>query len=111
MGKTMIDLDRLTDHGRVHNLSGHDRGVAARAEFGLDRFDEGSEVVEIVVPDHIYAVSPSFVQGLLSASFKRNGFDRAKFFERYSLVATDLIMRQFERGISAILTNRDFSTH
>lgn len=111
MEKAMIDLDRLTDNGRVHNLSGHDRGIAARQAFELDRYDEEAGIVEIVVPDHIYAVSPSFVQGLLSGSFRRVGFDKATFFSRYTLVASDLVRRQFDRGISAILTNRDFGVN
>ncbi|HEV7287745.1 hypothetical protein [Sphingomonas sp.] len=111
MDKTMIDLDALTDNGKVHNLSGHDRGVAARVAFELDRHDAETGEVEIVVPEHIYAVSPSFVQGLLSGSFQKFGLDREKFFARYRLVATDLIKRQFDRGISAILTNRDLTTH
>lgn len=105
----MIDLDLLTENGKVHNLSGHERGVAARQAFRLDQFDERAEAVEIRVPDHIYAVSPSFVQGLLAASLQRVGLNRDAFFAQYTLVATDLIKRQFDRGISAILTNRDFS--
>lgn len=109
MEKKMIDLDVLTDHGKVHNLSGHDRGVAARAEFGLDQLDQQSDQVDIIVPDHIYAVSPSFIQGLLAGSFQHAAYDRSAFFARYSLVASDLIRRQFERGISAILMNRDLS--
>lgn len=111
MTKEMIDLNRLTEDGRIHNLSGHDRGLAAREEFKLDKFDDAGARVDIVVPDHIYAVSPSFVQGLLAASMQRAGLDRTVFFSRYQFVASDLIKRQFERGISAILTNRDFSTH
>lgn len=110
MDKAMIDLDRLTDNGKVHNLSGHERGVAAREAFDLDRFDELAEAVEIRVPDHIYAVSPSFVQGLLATSFQKVGLDREAFFAHYKLVASDLIKRQFDRGISAILTNRDLAT-
>lgn len=109
MEKKMIDLNILTDNGKVHNLSGHDRGVAARAEFGLDALDLGGGDVEISVPDHIYAVSPSFVQGLLADSVKTLGSTREGFFSRYRLVASDLIKRQFDRGISAILTNRDLS--
>ncbi|MGT2513431.1 hypothetical protein ACVOMT_03500 [Sphingomonas panni] len=106
----MIDLNTLTNNGEVHNLSGHDRGVAARAAFGLDRLDREEGMVEIRVPDHVYAVSPSFVQGLLATSVQNLGRTREGFFTRYRLSASDLIKRQFERGISAILTNRDLST-
>jgi len=106
---TLIDLDVLTNNGKVHNLSGHERGLAARAEFQLDAFDSEMDLVQIRVPDHIYAVSPSFVQGLLAASLQKFGLSKDAFFGRYELVASDLIKRQFDRGISAILTNRDLS--
>lgn len=109
MDRAMIDLNTLTNNGEVHNLSGHDRGVAAREAFGLDRLDHHGAMVEINVPDHIYAISPSFVQGLLAASFQNLGRTRESFFARYRLSASDLITRQFDRGISAILTNRDLS--
>lgn len=104
----MIDLDLLTEGGKVHNLSGHDRGVAARAAFGLDDLDRLSDRVEIRVPGHIYAISPSFIQGLLATSVQRAGASREAFFNHFSLEASDLIKRQFDRGLSSILTNRDF---
>lgn len=107
MDTAMIDLNILTENGKVHNLSGHERGLAARVEFELDRYDREAASVEILVPEHIYAVSPSFVQGLLAGSLQSLGLDREAFSKRYHLVASDLIKRQFERGISAILTNRD----
>lgn len=109
MDTTMIDLDGLTENGKVHNLSGHDRGVAARKAFDLDHYDALAGVVEIHVPEHIYAVSPSFVQGFLATSLQRVNLDRDAFFARYKLTASDLIRRQFDRGISAILTNRDLA--
>jgi len=105
----MIDLDVLTDGGRVHNLSGHDRGVAARAAFRIDDLDHQREAVEIRVPDHIYAISPSFIQGMLATSVQMAGFSREGFFQRFTLNASDLIKRQFDRGLNSILTNRDFS--
>lgn len=108
MGSMMINLDDLTEHGEVHNLSGHERGLAARRSFGLDRFDIESAEVEIVVPAHIYAVSPSFVQGLLAGSLQNVGYDMARFHARYRLNASDLIKRQFERGYAAIRVDRSF---
>lgn len=103
-----INLDALTE-GKVHNLSGHERGLAARRHFDLDRLDKVDDMIEIVVPDHIYGVSPSFVQGLLSASVRQLGATREGFFDHYRLVASDLVQRQFDRGLSAILTDRDFT--
>lgn len=110
MDKPMIDLDVLTEGGKVHNLSGHDRGVAAREAFGLDQLDQQPSAIEIRVPDHIYAISPSFIQGLLATSVQKAGSSREGFFKRFSLNSSDLIKRQFDRGLNSILTNRDFST-
>lgn len=103
-----IDLEVLTQ-GKVHNLSGHERGLAARKHFNLDELDLADSLVEIRVPEHIYAISPSFVQGLLSASVRNLGSTKESFFRHYNLVATDLVNRQFDRGISAILTDRNFT--
>lgn len=103
-----IDLEVLTE-GKVHNLSGHERGLAARRYFNLDALDESIGEVEIRVPEHIYGVSPSFVQGLLSESVKKLGSTREGFSSHYKLVASDLVRRQFDRGLVAILTSRDYS--
>jgi hypothetical protein len=106
----LIDLDVLTQ-GKVHNLSGHERGLAARRLFNLDQLDRQADLVEIRVPDHIYGVSPSFLQGLFSGSVQALGHSREGFFGHYRLIATELVERQFDRGLSAILTNRDFSVN
>lgn len=103
-----VDLDVLTQ-GKVHNLSGHERGLAARTLFALDMLDQASQPVEVRIPEHIYGISPSFIQGLFSASVIALGSSKDAFFEHYRLVATDLVRRQFDRGLSAILTDRDFS--
>jgi hypothetical protein len=105
--ETAVDLDVLTK-GRVHNLSGHERGLAARELFNLDQLDRIDEVVKIKVPEHIYGISPSFIQGMLSASVRNLGKSREQFYRHYDIVSTDLVRRQIERGLSAILTNRDF---
>ena len=105
-----MDLEVLTQ-GKVHNLSGHERGLAARRHFKLDDLDKAIGEVEINVPEHIYGVSPSFIQGLLSASVQTLGQSREGFFGHYRLIASDLVQRQFERGLSAILTNRNFAVN
>lgn len=104
-----INLDDLTGNGAVHNLSGHERGVDARRMYRLDDLDASGAPVAIKVPDHIYGLSPSFLQGLLSASVVAAGKSRERFFRRFSVIGTDLAKRQIDRGIDAIMTDRDFS--
>lgn len=106
-----IDLDRLTGNGKVHNLSGHVRGLAARNEFGLDALDAAGDPVRVVVPEHVYSLSPSFVQGLFSASVRALGNDPTAFFSHYQIVASELVRRQIDRAMQNITLDRDFKTN
>ena len=56
----MINLDSLTDGGRVRNLTGHERGLAARRDFELSKLDQADGVVEVHVSDDIDAITVSF---------------------------------------------------
>lgn len=107
-----VNLDILTNYGEVHSLSGHPRGLKAREHFNLDGLDQAQNaMIEIVIPDHVYGISPSFVQGFLTASVRKFGNDPNRFFQHYSFVASELAMRQIKRGMRAILTKRDNTTH
>jgi hypothetical protein len=97
-----IDLDFLTNDGQVHNLSGHNRGLEARGALDLDKLDVAAEPVDVAIPDHIYSISPSFVQGLFSASVKAFGNNPSDFFGHYRIQASDLVRRQIERAMSNI---------
>ncbi|KPF78358.1 hypothetical protein IP88_04235 [alpha proteobacterium AAP81b] len=103
-----IDLEELTQ-GKVHNLSGRLRGIAARERFGLDGLDGSGDPVEIRIPDYIYAVTPSFIQGLLGPTLKSLHFDVKAFRDSYRFVAPAVVLEQLERGISAITTSRDIA--
>lgn len=103
-----IDLEELT-MGKVHNLSGRLRGLAARERFGLDRLDRDGEPVEVRVPEYVYAVTPSFVQGLLGASLRVLDWNVSSFRQHYRFVAPAIVLDQIERGISAITTSRDIA--
>ena len=101
-----IDLNELTNGGEVHNLSGHERGVAARAHFHLEDADAAQEPVRVVIPEHIYTLTPSFFQGMFAASVHASGNDRASFFSRYKFAAAPVVLQQIERGIAAVRTRR-----
>ncbi len=104
-----IDLGVLAGNGAVRNISGRPRGLSARIDFGLDELDADTEVdVEIVIPEYMDSITPSFFQGLLEASMRRFDMDRDKFDHRYRLVASEPMQRAFERGMRAILVHRDF---
>ena len=54
---TKLDLAAYTADGKVRNLSGKDRGLDARARFGMDRLDRDADTVTVIIPDYVYAVS------------------------------------------------------
>jgi hypothetical protein len=65
----MVNLDLgLLTKGEVSSLIGHDRGLAARQLFELDRLDHENAPVHISAPSNLEAPTPSFVQGLFTSS-------------------------------------------
>lgn len=99
-----IELEQLTK-GEVHNLSGHDRGQAARAHFNLSDMDSTDGVIVVHVPEHIYTITSSFFQGMFAESVTKLG-DRDTFLSRYRFDADPVVLQQIEQGIRASLMTR-----
>ena len=97
-----IKLSDLTRDGEVRNLSGHERGVAAREKFNLPNLDSAPETVVVVVPDDITTLTSSFFQGMFSESVQSLGNDRDRFLNHYQFDASPLVLMQIERGIAAV---------
>jgi hypothetical protein len=102
-----IDLSELTRGGEVHNLSGHERGLAARNLFELDRLDGEGRPVDVLIPSDIYTVTPSFFQGMFSQSVLALGGDGGQFLSRFRFRASPVVMRQIQRGIDSVRMKRD----
>ncbi len=100
-----INLAALTNDGQVRNLSGHDRGEDARQKFDLDVLDQQEGEIKVVVPEDIYLLSPSFIQGMFAKSIKSLG-GRQQFLNHYEFVASTLVMKQIDNGITASLIDR-----
>lgn len=102
-----IELRELTGNGRVHSLSGQERGVEARAHYRLDDLDITDDVITVAVPPDVDAISPSFFQGMFAKSlletFER---DPDRFLSHYSFNAPTHVLTQIQRGIRAVLTRR-----
>lgn len=105
MNTMIINFDKLTGAGRVRNLSGKERGIAGRVELGLDSLDGSAEIVEVVVPDYIDTISPSYFQGMFSASVERLR-GRDKFLNKYHFKASEQAMRWIELGIRNTTSSR-----
>lgn len=100
-----IELNELTRNGEVHNLSGHDRGQAARQKFRIAELDATEEAVVVNVPSYVYTITPSFFQGMFAESVRHLG-DRDRFLARYSFRADPVVLQQIDKGIRASLMNR-----
>lgn len=99
-----VDLGVLTDHrADIHTLSGHDRGVEARARLELDRLDSAAASVELVVPVTVKALSPSFLQGMLTRSIRQLGRDR---FRNHYVFVTSKDIRDQVDDIVALVASR-----
>lgn len=98
-----VDLGALTAHRvDVHTLSGQDRGAAAREKFALDRLDNEGTAVEVVIPSPIRALSPSFLQGMLTKSIRTLGRDG--FHSQYRFVTTrQAIIDQVDDVVNRVL--------
>lgn len=100
-----IDLNTLTK-GRVRNLSGHERGQAARAMYDLDTLDDLDVSVKILVPDDLDAIATSFFQGMFARSVRHfeNDLD---FLQHYQFIVRPEILEHIKRGIARVRTRRN----
>ncbi len=100
-----IELIELTNNGEVHNLSGHERGLAAREKFHIESLDGSEEPVVVAVPEFVYTITPSFFQGMFAESVKRF-VTREAFLKKYRFNAQPVVLKQIDRGITASLMKR-----
>lgn len=101
----MLNFDEVAGGGKVTNLSGKERGIAARAEFKLDALDDVAGTIEIVVPEYVDTISPSYFQGLFSISIlKLKG--RENFLNKYHFQASPQVMEWVELGIRNATSSR-----
>lgn len=93
----MIDLERYTADGKVRNLSGKDRGLGARREFGMDDLDRRAGSVTVRIPDCVYAVSTAFFCGMFGGSYETLGRDG--LLDKYRFDMPDELWPQIEQGL------------
>lgn len=101
-----INLETLTK-GEVRSLSGHDRGLAARELFNLNKLDAGKEEVVVTAPPTLDALTPSFVQGFFAASIHALG--REGFFQHYNFDLPKHLMTDVQLGVERVLMRRNIA--
>lgn len=92
-----IDLALYTSGGKVRNLSGKDRGLAAREDFGMDNLDQGDGQVVVCIPEYVYAISTSFFCGMFSRSY--NVLGPHGFRQKYVFKTHEDLGRQIDQGL------------
>lgn len=103
---TEISLNEVAGGGRTRNLSGKERGIAARKMLKLDEYDAAPGEVVVMVPDYVDTISPSFFQGMFSQSIRTlSGKD--SFLKKYRFEANDSIKRWIEIGIRNASSSRE----
>jgi hypothetical protein len=95
----------MTKGGTVHNLSGKERGIAARQVLNIDEYDRGEIIVDVLVPEYMDVITPSYFQGLFSQSVLALGGKDA-FNDRYKFHANAEVMKWINRGISRCTMRR-----
>ncbi len=101
-----IDLADLTK-GTGTMLTGHERGLAARGHFKMDRFDAGADAEHIIIksPANLDTVTPSFVQGFWAASLRALGENNLR--SKYDTSKLPKVLQEdFETGLQRLLLHR-----
>jgi len=97
-----LDLTSLRENGEMTVLSGKVRGEQARRLYDIDRLDEVEGTVEVVLPDNLISITPSFVQGMFSKSVRK--FESVDAFTRkYLFDASPTILNQVRQGAALSL--------
>ena len=106
MSETVISFDHLTGEGKVKNLAGKERGVAARRDLDVDALDLSDSVIVVKIPAYVDTISPSYFQGLFSESIRKL-HGREGFLSKYKFEANQNVMQWIELGIRNSVSSRD----
>lgn len=77
--KKVIDFAQFSDK----IFLGYEKGKAFRKAFNLDQIDHNNEKIDFVFSDDIYAISNSFIRGMLEESILALASEE-NFYNKYS---------------------------
>ena len=98
-----IQLSELTK-GDVRNLSGQERGLAARQAFKVDALDRDPNPVLVQVPAEVDTINPSFFRGMFAMSILTLGV--AGFANHYIFDANPQVLEQVEQVVKGTIRDR-----
>ena len=95
------DLNTITANGRVKSLSGRDKGEALRANWELGELEkQNNTIIFIKIPEGMYNLAPSFIQGLFSETVYNIG--KEGFVSKYQFSPKQLIVNQIHLVIEKL---------
>ena len=83
--KTINLINYRTGGSKI--FSGRDKGIAARKELELNKFDGASESVEVLIPKDTWSINSSFFGGLFEKSII--SLKEKRFLEKYKFEFDD----------------------
>jgi restriction endonuclease Mrr len=66
-------------------FTGRDRGKSVREKSKLDRIEQNNDSIEIIIPDNIYSINPSFFEELFVNVVKKLG--KEEFMNKFKFTS------------------------
>lgn len=83
--KSIIDLNNYKAAGSKV-FTGRDRGQYVREKSNVDKLASEADTIELVIPDDIYSINPSFLEEFLVNVVQKLG--KAGFWQKFVIVNT-----------------------
>ena len=104
--ENLLDLRELIKDPRGIIVSGKDRGLNARILHCVDKLDESNGTVQVLLPEHLKVMTPSFTMGMFSKSVTKFG-SVDSFLEKYNFKTSDLVLEQIKNAAKLSLIEDD----
>ncbi|HEX7687951.1 MAG TPA: hypothetical protein VF453_09600 [Burkholderiaceae bacterium] len=103
--------DRTIDFAKIEGpvFTGRNRGERLREEMQLDRHDAAGDVMDVRIPENIYAISSSFFLGMFGPSVVKAG-SKQRFYEQYHFQSPRFIREALDGYVSRALQARNLFT-
>jgi hypothetical protein len=87
MSSQITNIINLEDYrvGGSKVFTGRDRGEMVRQKSNIDLIDGKYDKIEVIIPDNIYSINPSFLEELLVNVVLKNGKER--FLAKYKFTS------------------------
>lgn len=79
-----ISVDENGNPAKV--FTGRDRGESVREKSNIDEIEKNFSQVNIIIPDNIYSINPSFFEELFTNVVIKLG--RKNFFEKFKFISS-----------------------